>query len=47
MPRKSNKFIFPRFDCLTTVRAEAHRNANLLEGFIPPSEISLFGEIDF
>jgi hypothetical protein len=47
MPRKSNKLIFPRFDCFMRVWAEAHRNANLLDGFIPPSEISLFGEIDF
>jgi hypothetical protein len=47
MPLKSNKLVNPRFDCLMTVRAEARPNANLLKGFIPPSEISLFGEIDF
>lgn len=47
MPLKSNQLIFPQFDSLMIVRAEAHRNANLLEGFIPPSEISLLGEIDF
>lgn len=47
MPLKSNKLIFPQFDSLNTVLAEARPNANLLEGFIPPSEMSLFGEIDF
>jgi hypothetical protein len=47
MPLKSNQLVFPQFDSLITILAEAHHNANLLEGFIPPSEISLFGEIDF
>lgn len=47
MPLKSNKSIFPHSDPLTTVPAEARRNANFLEGFIPPSEISVLGEIDF